>query len=244
MTELSPQARTLLDAAAREALPTDADRARVHRLLSEKLGGLPVPQSTSPAAASAVRAGSPKVLLAGVLAAAGVAGLAIWSVGSRIEAPLPAPSAPAVAAPLPAALPPVAVPQPVAVEQAPAEPKAPAPKPRPAVRTQPAPTFAPMDLAEPAASPERSLALELRLIRTAQLAARSGRHDLALQALDEHERLYPNGSLREERVAARVAALCGLGRVEDARRETERFLAEAPQSPYASKVRSACDAQP
>ncbi|MGC4122313.1 MAG: hypothetical protein QM765_48575 [Myxococcales bacterium] len=66
----------------------------------------------------------------------------------------------------------------------------------------------------------------------------------ALELLDEHVRSFPRGALREEQVAARVQALCALGRVPEARSETVRFLADHPHSPYATKLRAACGAAP
>ena len=72
------------------------------------------------------------------------------------------------------------------------------------------------------------------------MAARAGNPSKALQLLDDHARRFPRGTLREERIAARVHALCALGRRSEASEEAETFLAETPQSPYASRVRDSC----
>ena len=138
---------------------------------------------------------------------------ALW-LGAR-----PAPSPELPPAPLPPPPPDLAVP---------AAPWAPAPPPAPPgndVAVAPAPS---------------QLAEETRLVREAQkaLAAKDGAR--ALEALETHARRFPDGVLREAREAARVLALCALGRVDEARAEAAAFLQRAPSSPQAARVRAAC----
>ncbi|KYF83901.1 hypothetical protein BE17_10030, partial [Sorangium cellulosum] len=47
--------------------------------------------------------------------------------------------------------------------------------------------------------------------------------------------------LREERAAARVVALCNLGRTAEGRAAMLDFLRESPGSPYSGRVRTACE---
>src|SRR5262249_36408651 len=68
-----------------------------------------------------------------------------------------------------------------------------------------------------------ALDAELSLLREAQGALRAGEPARALALLDAAQ--PAGGALGEERDAARVLALCGAGRVDDARREAARFLA-------------------
>jgi outer membrane protein assembly factor BamD (BamD/ComL family) len=91
----------------------------------------------------------------------------------------------------------------------------------------------------PALAPS-TVAAELRLVREAQAQLRAGQTERALASLAEHARLYPQGVLREERAAARVLALCSLGRGEQARVEAEAFARVAPRSPYAGGLRRPC----
>ena len=46
--------------------------------------------------------------------------------------------------------------------------------------------------------------------------------------------------LAEERAAMRVFTLCGMGKIEEAHLEAERFLARWPRSPQAPRVRAGC----
>jgi hypothetical protein len=85
------------------------------------------------------------------------------------------------------------------------------------------------------------LDVELALLRDAHTALRDGDGAGALALLREHARRFPAGALSEERDAARVLALCKVGRVAEARDVASRFLREHPRSPQASRVARACD---
>jgi hypothetical protein len=55
--------------------------------------------------------------------------------------------------------------------------------------------------------------------------------------LDEHERKFPRGTLAQERLAARIRALCGLGRTTDADAALARL---SPSSVHEGRTRAAC----
>jgi hypothetical protein len=106
--------------------------------------------------------------------------------------------------------------------------------------------------AMPARAPVRvraataSVEAEMGLIGEAREALRSGEGARALLVLDDHAHRYPAGALGEERDAMRVASLCALGRVAEARAAASQFLRAFPESPHAARVRASCasDADP
>lgn len=111
------------------------------------------------------------------------------------------------------------------------------------------PVAAPTPVVAPAAPPvvrprrveaDDDLAGELLLIQRAQRALARGDGAAALDALDAHARAHPRGRLTEERQAARVLALCAVGRADEARAAATRFVARYPTSPHAARVRGAC----
>jgi outer membrane protein assembly factor BamD (BamD/ComL family) len=87
-----------------------------------------------------------------------------------------------------------------------------------------------------------SLDDEVSLVRDARAALRGGDAGQALALLDEHDRRFPGGALTEDCAAARVYALCALGRTDAARALASRFLSEHPVSPHAASVRNSCGA--
>jgi hypothetical protein len=107
----------------------------------------------------------------------------------------------------------------------------------------PGPIASPSGSVAASAAPNAAstVAEELRLVRAAQAQLSAGRAEGALATLAEHARLYPQGALREERAAARVLALCALGRGEQAKREADAFVRVAPHSPYAGGLRRPCE---
>lgn len=77
-------------------------------------------------------------------------------------------------------------------------------------------------------------------LEDATIALREGRSRDALAIVDEHAQRHPNGPLTDVRAALRIEALCGLGRVDTARREIDRFEGAHPGSPLLRRVRAAC----
>src|SRR5262249_2106870 len=98
---------------------------------------------------------------------------------------------------------------------------------------------APAEAAAPGTDDD-TLAAETRRLREAHGALQGGDPAKALAMLDAQSAAFQNGQLREERGAARVLALCRLGRMEEGKGAATRFLAEYPRSPLADRVRSAC----
>lgn len=128
---------------------------------------------------------------------------------------------------------------PVSAPRAQLEPARPA-RPRPGIEARP--TLAEQALAtRPAiARPASTLGDELALITAARAALARGMADEALAQLDRYEQRFDRGSLRPESLAARVDALCALGRRERAASVAEMFAREFPRSPLLSRVRAAC----
>jgi hypothetical protein len=84
------------------------------------------------------------------------------------------------------------------------------------------------------------LAAELDLLRAVHAALRARQADRALVLLDRYDRTVRAGPLDEEAQAARVAALCQLGRQTDARGALARFAAWWPGSVLATRLQSGC----
>jgi hypothetical protein len=172
------------------------------------------------------------------------------NVGAASTSPAPAPS-PAVGDAEPAADPPARAaaaprvnPTPIVVARAPQrDPVASPPIEAPAAiertaaieATAAAPPTAP---APPAPADADTLIDETRRLRDAHAAMKGGDPSRALSLLEEQSAVGPK--LREERAAARVLALCQLGRVDEAKAAAGRFLAESPRSPLADRVRASC----
>jgi len=88
-------------------------------------------------------------------------------------------------------------------------------------------------------TPQESYAVELGLLRRAQVAYASQDFSAALVLVAEHARRFPGGRLSEEREALRVRSLVGSGRVDDARRAVTAFAARFPRSVLLSRLREA-----
>jgi RNA polymerase sigma-70 factor (ECF subfamily) len=89
----------------------------------------------------------------------------------------------------------------------------------------------------PGASPLRA---ELELLQRVQLALREGDGEAALRMLDAHE--TTDRILLAERAAARILALCSLGRVAEARSLAARFVQEHPESVQRDAIARSCAA--
>ncbi len=254
MNELGPEAREILDAGRAGDEPTAEDRTRVRASILRAIaaGGVigvaSTAAETSAAAGLKVGAVATWKIVAGLLLAGAVAGTGAGIAVSRSHfdaprrstvvaaveaapAPPPAERLPeAAASGAPAVSPPVAAPPPTA------------PQPRPiAVSASPRPGAAPLASAAPAAPQaklEDTLAAENQGLREAHAAMQGGDPARALALLDEQQ--ARGSALREEREAARVLALCQLGRVDEGRAAAARFLQEIPRSPLADRVRGAC----
>jgi len=85
-----------------------------------------------------------------------------------------------------------------------------------------------------------SVSAEVDLLKNAQRALSAGDATTALSLLDRHASQFPSGALVVERMAARVFALCELGRVDEARGVARAFLKAAPNSPLVPRVTASC----
>jgi hypothetical protein len=258
MSDLSKEARAILETARCESLPTEGDRIRMQRALSAVLGPLPLPEPHTAASSGAASAAAPlsiaaKLWVTGAVVALVAGGVALWRADGSVEPALRvSPPEATLVGPEPSVPEETAAPSPAPRQVAPVA-RRETPHIRPSSGTaRPGLIFAPMDLTEPAAQgraeppePGRqatrpTLPEELPLLREAQLATRVGNFARALELLEEHAARFPSGDLREERIAARINVLCSLGRIDDAREEAKRFLAQAPETPYASRIRASC----
>lgn len=97
------------------------------------------------------------------------------------------------------------------------------------------------DVTAPSSPTKASIARETELLAEAQRALKSGQALKALYTLDRHAEEFPTGQLYEEATAARVVALCAVGRTQDGQRWTNEFLRRYPNSPLSARVRGACD---
>ena len=229
MTDLSPEARAIIDAGRHGDGAGDIERARVRRELMAKIAAGTAMLGASSAAAGGSSTGSltlAKILLPIVLVAGGVGGTLAWRAHKQ-PAPV-APPAPVAAAPAPVVAPTI-VPVPTVAPPPAAEP----------VR------HAPPHHAHVAARAETSadhLAEETALLASANAQLRAGDARRALSLLDDYDHRYPGGVLREEVLATRVIARCQIGLEPDAasRRAADTFLRRHPTTPLASRVRSSC----
>jgi hypothetical protein len=86
-------------------------------------------------------------------------------------------------------------------------------------------------VASASAAPARSgLARERELLDRAREALAHGDGASALSEAASHERTFPQGALREERLALQVRALFALGRRDEARERARAFAVEFPNS--------------
>jgi len=88
------------------------------------------------------------------------------------------------------------------------------------------------------------LAEEVALLSRAETELHAGRPAKALVALAEHQRKFPRGALAEERTAARIQALCALGRNDEANAQLRQLLHISPNSPQEGRARQACRTAP
>jgi hypothetical protein len=89
-------------------------------------------------------------------------------------------------------------------------------------------------------APGAVLSVEARALADAQRALREGRNSEALALIAQQESAFASGELGQERRAAKIVALCALGRVTEARALALRFLADSPRSPLAARIRATC----
>ena len=94
--------------------------------------------------------------------------------------------------------------------------------------------------AAPAEVDVSTLAEQARLLGEVRVALRDGDHERVLQHVDAYDRRFPNGMLREEALAARALALCGLGDPASGRSVATDLRALAPHSVHLERIDRAC----
>ena len=264
---LTPDPKALLRVARDAHEPTAEDRARVRAALAVQIGT--VSGLGTAGAMAARRTGATKVIAAFAIAGAigGIAAVAgHWARVERaptkpvVTSPMPVQTAPLPSA---TAIPTAAsdsTPIRAATTEAPSIPPSPprvaaaasahhnearrvlhasAPPAAPGASEAP-PAIASSDTSPLSTRAPTTLDEELRLVRGGVAALDAGNPSLALSLLNEHARRFANGLLAEERAAERVAALCALGRVDEARSDAAIFLRDRTQSPLAAKIRASC----
>lgn len=107
------------------------------------------------------------------------------------------------------------------------------------VEPESAPTKAVRGKPRPGRS-EPSLAEETALFGEIQQALVAGKPSQALPAIARHEREFPRGAFRQERVVAKAQALCALGKRARAVEVRDGFLARNPSSHLAPRMRAVC----
>lgn len=228
MTELSPRARSLFGAGRQSLQPSVEDQERVLLAISQRIDALQGKPKQAPSSTPAATG------LGGHAIAAIAFGLGLVGAGVfQLTRPAPVHVAPAAASSA------VVASAPAATSARPQPPEA-ASEPGPAVPEN-AGTTGPAASSESATSRARSaapaaasdrLAEEVAILSRSERALSAGQYQAALHLLDEHRRNFPNGALVQERIAARVQALCGLGRVSDAEAELARLARLSPKSPH------------
>lgn len=238
MDELSARARSLLDAASMGDDPTAEDARRVRHAVLLRVGAVGVGTAalaTSTAQAKGIIGSfAAKVGATLVVVAGGTATVAHYVT----EQPEPAPAA--VVAPAVAPKAKVAKQAPRAesipelkVEELPLESDEPPKRGAPRVAKAAGPETV-------EAQPEQHLKAEMQLIRAADAALRGGRTSEALSLLAQHAERHPQGLLTQEREGLSLLARCQSGGKAAARAAAERYVARAPRSPLAPRLRSAC----
>ena len=243
MDDLSPGARSLLQAADTYDDPSPEDAARVRRAVLTRVGAIGITAAVVTAGSTQAKAASvmsiaAKLTAALAVTAGGVA--ATWTYVSHnhevaVTAPAPAkakaPVELANQAPAASPAPAVIAAEDVKLEEAPAA-KSP--------RTLPRAPRAEVEKSEPKVEPTAAdLEAEMKLIRGADSALRAGRASEALSLLSQHQTEHPHASLAHEREGLRAIANCQLGS-SGSTAAAERFLDRSPHSPLAPRLRSAC----
>ncbi len=236
MSEMGPETRRLLELARDADDPQVTDEHRVGRSLARRLGAEAAAAAAGVGAVkSAAAASLGKVIALGVVGLAATLGLAY----ALLVPSHPRPTTAAQALPARSVMAALTVSSARAVssEVAPA-PSSLAGEPSATVSTaRSAPTAHLNPVPEPPSDVD-PLRAETTALRSAQRAIRSGDPEQALALIREQDVTYRGGALAQERAAARIFALCDLGRTEEARAEIRRFGRQWPRSPLLGRIQS------
>lgn len=264
MSELSPDAQTLIERGRRLDAPAEDDKDRVRRRLTAELGAgafvataalagatapsvvaasLRHPPGASARALHLLGKHGPLKLLA-VVGGAAVMSVGALYVGISDERARPTPPA-REGAPLQGPAEPESERANVPIEPPPVVPElAPLPEPGapqvPAQRASRERTRRRAVVAGADETASSTLRAELALLARAQRALRDEQPALALELAHEHAGRFPRGTLDQERSGIEALAYCQLG--QPAHPAVAGFLARVPSSPMALRVRRACEA--
>jgi len=241
MDDLSPGARSLLQAADTYDDPSADDAARVRRAVLTRVGAIGLTAAVVTAGSTQAKAASvisiaAKLTAALAITAGGVA--ATWTYVNHnrevaVTAPAPMKAKPAAESPAPLAAPVAPAPAIVSPEDVKLE-DAPVAKAQRSVARAARPDTT--EKVEPTAA---DLEAEMKLIRGADAALRAGRSSEALSLLAAHQAEHPRAALAHEREGLRAIANCQVGAAGSSA-AAERFLSRSPHSPLAPRLRSAC----
>jgi hypothetical protein len=244
MDDLSPGARSLLQAADTFDDPSPEDATRVRRAVLTRVGAIGLTAAVVTAGSTQAKAASimsiaAKLTAALAVTAGGVAATYTYVNASHshevaVSAPAAVKAKPAAKvaeqiAPAPAA---------VAAEDVKLEEEAPVVK-SPRVLPRAARPDIEKNEAQKVEPSPADLEAEMKLIRGADAALRAGRSSEALSLLAQHQAEHPHASLAHEREGLRAIANCQIGAA-GASASAERFLERSPHSPLAPRLRSAC----
>jgi hypothetical protein len=237
MSDLSPELQQLVLAGRTTCLPTDADCARVFEALEARLatgGGIGSDATTTTVTKSAVRALVAKAV--GIT----VAGLALVVGGVGLVTTVVQKAGPELGVSKVAADSSVS-PPPVSRLEGSGDESESATQVPPAIASSQS-KAGPIPSSSRGSSRTRdSLSEEVAIMGRAETELHSGRAENALILLNEHERRFASGILAEERIAARIQALCALGRSAEANAQLARL---SPTSLHGQQARRACGPAP
>ena len=241
MNDLSPMARELVESNRRGKVLARADRERIKQKLMLRVATLGATTAATGTAVGMSLVSKIALVALGVTAVSGAGVFSLWALRGRAPADVMSHG--------PSSLPlaPEAVESaPVAVAEAASAPADSVPidngrsdhpkkiNKHPAV-VAPTPSSAAIPVA--ALDPEP----ELRLLREAREDLRAGRSESAYRRLEEYGRQHSGGMLAQERRALSAIALCQWQPGPEAQTRAAEFLRNSPESPLASRVRSACE---
>jgi hypothetical protein len=221
---MSPEAQRLLDESRKVGGPTAAQRATMKSVVMG--AGL----ATGTAAAGTAAA---KTVGAGLGVKLMVVAVVVV-VGATVAWKAKEPETVKTAVVVPRAIVPAPLPEPVRVIEVPAPVVvAPEPPPHAVIKPKPVPAAEPQvaEFVAPAREPidtSASLTLEMRAMTNAMNEIDGKRYAAALEQVDAYRARFPSGQLTTEAGVMQVLALCGLGRVEEARAAAEVLPRENP----------------
>jgi len=249
MSDLSEGGKALVKAGRLADRPSAADRQRVLLALQARLGDAALAAGAAAEASRAASSGAGAARRSKYVKWGSWVGSAILVAGAASFVPRYAhkneKSAPATSAvAVPSAALTAAVPADNALDPAPA-PGVPSAAPPEPTRASTSEVSRAVDSPKAQSRSSRdNLSEEVALLSRAETELHAGRPAKALTALAEHQRRFPRGTLAEERTAARIQALCALGRTEEANTQLRQLLHISPNSPLEQRARQACRSTP